>query len=78
MKRNLPAIIVRMLLNIYINQEIRVQWNNCHSTWFSVCNGVKQGASPILLCVYFDNLLLHWKYVHWRSCVPLLPTEGSL
>ena len=63
MKRKLPAIMIRMLLNIYINQEIRVQWNNCHSNWFSICNGVKQGAtmSPILFCIYFDNLLLELK-----------------
>ena len=62
-KRKLPAVIIRMLLNIYINQEIRVQWNNCHSNWFPVCNGVKQGAiiSPILFCIYFDNLLIELK-----------------
>lgn len=64
-KRNLPAIVVRALINVYCNQKVRVVWNNNFSEWFSIVNGVKQGAiiSPILFCVYFDNLLLELQRV---------------
>ena len=37
-----------------------VQWNhNCHSSGFSVSNGVRQGGvlSPFLFAVYLDSLL---------------------
>ena len=37
-----------------------VQWNhNCHSSGFSVSNGVQQGGvlSPFLFAVYLDSLL---------------------
>jgi hypothetical protein len=48
------------MLNMYTNQEVCVLWNGNYSQNFSVVNGVKQGAiiSPILFCVYLDNLLI--------------------
>ena len=60
LKRNIPSIFVRLLLNIYTGQQVRVLWNGFLSNSFSVSNGVKQGAilSPVLFCIYFDNLLL--------------------
>ena len=46
-------------LNMYTNQSSRVQLNAEYSELFSTTNGVKQGGviSPILFCVYMDNLL---------------------
>lgn len=58
--RNLPPQVIRVMLNMYTNQEVCVLWNGNYSQNFSVVNGVKQGAiiSPILFCVYLDNLLI--------------------
>ena len=55
--RNLPSHIIRLLLNMYTDQHVRVLWNGIYSCSFSVMNGVKQGAiiSPILFCVYLDT-----------------------
>ncbi len=57
--RHIPPQVIRILLNIYTGQQIRVLWNGIYSPTFAVKNGVKQGAivSPILFCVYFDTLL---------------------
>ena len=51
---------VSMLCNMYVSHSARVQWNGICSTTFEVLNGVKQGGiiSPILFCVYIDDLLL--------------------
>ena len=59
MKRSLPAPYVRLMLNMYTNHITRVAWNGVYSNSFKVLNGVKQGAiiSPILFCIYLDDLL---------------------
>ena len=38
---------------------MRTNWNGVRLDFFHTVNGVKQGAilSPILFCVYFDELL---------------------
>ena len=61
LKRNIPSIYLRFLLNLYTNSVARVSWNGILSKPFIVENGVKQGGiiSPVLFCVYFDSLLLH-------------------
>ena len=60
MKRKLPAVITRYLLDSYMRQELCVLWNSHKSRYFNVSNGVKQGGvlSPILFTVYIDDLLL--------------------
>ena len=61
MKRKLPAIVLHMLCNMYVSHGARIQWNGVCSTTFEVLNGVKQLGgiiSPILFCVYIDDLLL--------------------
>ena len=59
MKRKLPAVITRYLLDSYMRQELCVLWNSHKSRYFNVSNGVKQGGvlSPILFTVYIDDLL---------------------
>ena len=52
-KRNLPACIVRVLLRLYTCNLLRVGLDGVDTDYFSVVNGVKQGAvlSPGLFCV---------------------------
>ena len=59
LKRNVSPLICRLLLNMHINQTLRVKWENTLSDSFTVSNGVKQGGviSPILFCVYMDGLI---------------------
>jgi len=40
-----------------------VNWNGCYSHTFNISNGVKQGGilSPILFCIYMDELLFKLK-----------------
>ena len=57
--RKMDPVFTRCLMNIYLNQKLRVKWDDHFSSFFSVTNGVKQGGvlSPILFCIYVDNLL---------------------
>ena len=57
--KGLCPLVIRLLINMYVNQRIRVKWNNDTSDWIHVLNGVKQGgiASPILFTNYVDGLL---------------------
>ena len=59
-KRKLPAHIIRLLINIYTNNFVRVAWRGAMSVYFVAVNGVKQGGvlSPVLFCLYIDDLLL--------------------
>ena len=58
-KRNLPASIIRLLLDMYRRQNVKVKWNNTYSNSFHVSNGVRQGGvlSPILFSIYLDVLI---------------------
>ena len=58
-ERNIPAPIIRILLDGFIKQKIRTSWDNITSSTFSCSNGLRQGgvASPILFSIYFDELL---------------------
>jgi len=57
--RGLPAGIIRLLLNVYTSNFVRVAWCEVLSDYFVAINGVKQGGvlSPVLFCIYLDNLL---------------------
>ena len=59
-KRELPAHIIRLLINIYTNSFVRVAWHGVLSVYFLAVNGVKQGGvlSPVLFCLYIDDLWL--------------------
>ena len=59
--KGLPACIVRVLAVLYTSSQVRVLWAGLVSDYFPVPNGVKQGEgviSPVLFCVYIDDLLL--------------------
>ena len=58
-ERGICPVIARSLLNLYTNQKLCIKWGAIVSPTFSVRNGVKQGGvlSPILFCVYMDELL---------------------
>jgi len=59
-KRNMPMLVIRLLLDSYTRQKMCVSWNTCKSRYFDVENGVKQGGvlSPILFIVYIDELIV--------------------
>ena len=50
----LSLIFVRLLILIYVNQFANVRWNGLFSEFFSMRNGVRQGAvlSAIFYCIY--------------------------
>ena len=59
-RRKMPPVVSRFLLNMYLNHVTRVNWSTSNSNEMSVGNGVKQGGiiSPILFCIYLDGLLI--------------------
>jgi hypothetical protein len=58
--RHLPPFILRLLINCYVDNVMQVSWLGFTSASFVALNGVKQGGvlSPVLFCVYVDDLLL--------------------
>jgi hypothetical protein len=58
--RQVPALIVRVLMTFYVGNFVRVQWSGIVSDYFLAGNGVKQGGvlSPVLFCLYIDGLLV--------------------
>ena len=77
--RKLCPIILRVLMNIYINQTIQVRWHNTLSNVCGTSNGVKQGGyfSPtvfslyiyIISLTYYGKIILAVGMVHilWES-----------
>ena len=61
--RGLNPFIIRFLLNMYTQQNIRVKWNGIYSEPFNVTNGVRQGGivSPLLFTLYIDDLICKLK-----------------
>ena len=71
-KRQLPATVIRLLLDIYTTQRMRGVWNGSASVCLTIENGVRQGSilSPILCCAYIDELLNCLTWLSYKS--PLL------
>ena len=58
LKRKIPILTLKLLLNQYKNQVNRVCWNGTMSYSFKISNGVRQGSvlSSFLFCIYVDDL----------------------
>ena len=52
------AILVRLLINVYVNQVANVRWNGEYSSNFTVKNGCGQGKvlAAIAYCMYCEEL----------------------
>ncbi len=61
--RGVNPLYTRLLCNMYLEQKIRVWFNQTYSEYFSVSNGVKQGGvlSPTLFSIYVDGMLTSLK-----------------
>jgi len=57
LNRQLPPLVVRLLLNMYTKHAIHVPRNGVSSKPFMVSNAVKEGAviSQILFCIFIDG-----------------------
>ena len=57
----MPAVVIRVLISLYTGHMVRVSWAGFASDYFKALNGVKQGGiiSPVLFCVYIDQLLIN-------------------
>ena len=69
-ERSIPAIVLRLVLFIYLNQVCFIRWNSVESSSFKVRNGVRQGAilSPSLFCVYLDILFGQPVFLKIKIC----------
>ena len=58
-ERNVNPVYIRLLLKMYLDQKIRVNFNGSTSEYFNVSNGVKQGGvlSPVLFSCYVNGLI---------------------
>ena len=56
--KGIPAIYLRLLLNIYTKQRANVSWNSTLSDTFPIGNDVKRGGvlSPHFYCIYTNDL----------------------
>ena len=52
-------VVLRLTMNMYINQSIQVKWNSIVSSNCYISNRVKQGGciSPTFFSVYLNRLL---------------------
>ena len=71
MAKQLPTIIISILMNLYTNYITSFSRNDVFFNQFFVLNGVKQGGviSLILFCLHLDGLLVKlasevWLF-HW-------------
>ena len=57
--RKMCPVVLRLIINMYINQRIQVKWNSIVSAKCYISNVVKQGGciSPTFFSVYFNRLI---------------------
>jgi hypothetical protein len=58
--RKVPAVVVRVLIFVYEEQQAWVKWGKARSRSFGIQNGTRQGSvlSPALFSVYMDDLIV--------------------
>ena len=44
LKMGMCPLVLRILMNMYVNQKIQVRWNNLLSSQDNISNGVRQGC----------------------------------
>ena len=61
-------VVLRLIMNMYVNQNVQVKWNSIVSSNYYISTGVKQGGciSPTFFSVYLNGLIekLRKKY-YW-------------
>ena len=57
--RCMCPIVLRLIMNMYLNQETQVKWDTLLYSKCKTSNGVKEGGclSPSLFSVYLNNLI---------------------
>ncbi len=58
-KRGLPPIIIRTIIDVYERLESRAMWDNEYGDYFKCINVVLQGrvVSPLMFNIYMDKLI---------------------
>ena len=66
LKRQVPFVFLDIIIYWYSALQCRVRWGNCHSAWFDIGAGVRQGGvlSPDLYCLYIDDLIVLLSGLH--------------
>jgi len=56
--KNVPIVIIRILLYWYRQQDVSIKWGQCISSPFKVTNGLRQGSlvSPKMFALYVNDL----------------------
>ncbi len=53
LKRNIPAIIIKCMLDLYTRQSVQAEWQGSLSQTFSATNGTRQGAIYLPFCLIY-------------------------
>ena len=63
MERNVPKMLLDIVVTWYNGLYCRLKWDDCLSEWFPVSAGVRQGGilSPDFYCIYVGNLIVKLK-----------------
>ena len=59
LEKEMCPLVMRLLLQTYLNKKLHITWNDVATENFKVSNGVCQGGilSPYLFGIYIDELL---------------------
>jgi len=68
LRRDLPAIYVRLLCNLYANNVAQVSWNGMLSKVFTTENGVKQEALSVPSYFVSTSSWEHWLMLTILHC----------